>query len=263
MRNEIHWKVALGVAAALLFAGQGCPAAPGQVKKNAAMEKKEKKNVLEQTYSVRVDNQTAPNGTVVIAEVNGLEATWVAIHREEAGKPGPVIGHGLVAAGMQKNVSIDIDASKATPALFAMLHEDKGEVGVYEFPGLDAPVKVNDQIVMVKFTAAGKARGAIMKKKDEGARTEKTVDISATAKRWEFSPATVTVKKGDKVKLSIESMDVTHGFAIPDFDVSATLKPNETTVVEFTADKAGMFTFFCNVFCGQGHPNMKGTLIVE
>lgn len=254
------WKMAAGVVFALIIAGPGCSNAPGQIKKDAM----EKKNVIEQTYSVRADNQQVENGSVVILEVNGIEATWVAIHIEESGKPGPVIGHGLVAAGMQKNVSIEIDSAKATPVMFAMLHEDKGEIGVYEFPGPDAPVKVNEEIVMVKFTAAVKASGA-MKSEAESASggMEKPVEISVSAKRWKFDPSIIAVKKGDRVKLSIQSIDVTHGFSIPDFNVNETLKPNETTIVEFTADKTGTFTFACSVFCGSGHSTMKGTLIVE
>ena len=88
-------------------------------------------------------------------------------------------------------------------------------------------------------------------------------EFSLTAKQWEFSPSTITVKKGDHVKLTIKSMDVTHGFNLPDFNVNANLEPNKETVVEFTADKSGTFTFFCSVFCGSGHSSMKGTLVVE
>ena len=32
--------------------------------------------------------------------------------------------------------------------------------------------------------------------------------------------------------------------------------------VEFTADKAGTFNFYCNNYCGQGHPDMSGVLVV-
>lgn len=89
------------------------------------------------------------------------------------------------------------------------------------------------------------------------------VEISMTAKRWEFEPGTITVKKGQKVKLNIKSVDVTHGFALPDFGVSQRLEPGKEVTVEFTADKKGTFTFFCNVACGSGHSGMKGTLVVE
>ena len=89
------------------------------------------------------------------------------------------------------------------------------------------------------------------------------VEISMTAKQWEFEPGTITVKEGQKVKLNIKSVDVTHGFALPDFGVSQRLEPGKEVTVEFTADKKGTFTFFCNVACGSGHSGMKGTLVVE
>jgi len=87
--------------------------------------------------------------------------------------------------------------------------------------------------------------------------------FSLTARQWEFLPSSITVKKGETIKLSIKSIDVTHGFSLSEFGVNATLKPGESTIVEFVADKVGTFSFFCSVFCGSGHGNMKGTLTVE
>jgi len=88
-------------------------------------------------------------------------------------------------------------------------------------------------------------------------------EIEVTAKQWEFIPATITVSQGDKVRLKITSIDVAHGLALPDFDVSAYLAPGKTTTVEFEADKKGTFSFFCNVICGRGHNQMRGVLIVQ
>jgi len=87
--------------------------------------------------------------------------------------------------------------------------------------------------------------------------------FNMTAKQWSFSPSTITVNVGDTVRLSIFSEDVTHGFALSQFGVSARLEPQKTVVVEFIADKAGTYTFFCSVSCGSGHSSMKGTLIVN
>ena len=84
-----------------------------------------------------------------------------------------------------------------------------------------------------------------------------------TAKRWEFTPSSITVNKGDTVKLTITSEDVTHGFNLPEFGVNAQLQPGKTIAVEFVADKTGTFSFFCSVFCGTGHSGMRGTLIVK
>ena len=87
-------------------------------------------------------------------------------------------------------------------------------------------------------------------------------EFTMTAKQWEFQPSTITVKRGDHVKLTIRSTDVAHGFGLPDFGVSSRLEPGQDTVVEFDADKTGTFTFRCSVFCGSGHGGMSGQLVV-
>ena len=87
-------------------------------------------------------------------------------------------------------------------------------------------------------------------------------EFTMTAKQWQFDPSTTTVSRGDRVRLKITAIDVTHGFSLPDFDVKTDLAPNVETVVEFTADKTGEFTFFCSVVCGEGHLDMKGELVV-
>lgn len=87
--------------------------------------------------------------------------------------------------------------------------------------------------------------------------------FSITAQNWSFSPSTITVNKGDKVELSIKSVDVNHGFFLSAFNVNKQLKPGETATASFTADKAGSFSFACSVFCGSGHASMSGTLIVK
>lgn len=87
--------------------------------------------------------------------------------------------------------------------------------------------------------------------------------IHMTAKKYAFTPATITVKQGERVKLVITALDREHGFKLAAFHVDEKLKKGVPTTVEFTADKAGTFTFKCSVFCGLGHGRMKGKLIVE
>ena len=87
-------------------------------------------------------------------------------------------------------------------------------------------------------------------------------EFTMTAKKFEFSPASITVKEGDKVKLTINSLDVPHGFSIDELDIKKDL-PVGTTTVEFTASKKGTFRFYCSLFCGTGHKEMEGQLIVE
>lgn len=88
-------------------------------------------------------------------------------------------------------------------------------------------------------------------------------EVKMTAKKYVFTPDTITVKKGDHVRLLITALDHAHGFKIDAFHIDKKLPKGEEVTVEFTADRAGTFPFECSVFCGMGHRKMKGELIVE
>ncbi len=88
-------------------------------------------------------------------------------------------------------------------------------------------------------------------------------EIQMTAKKYEYSPNPVRVKKGERVRLIITATDRDHGFKLEAFNIEQRLKKGVPTTIEFTADKAGTFPFKCSVHCGFGHGGMKGTLIVE
>ncbi|MCH8840000.1 MAG: cupredoxin domain-containing protein, partial [Planctomycetes bacterium] len=78
-------------------------------------------------------------------------------------------------------------------------------------------------------------------------------------RQWNFDPDNITVNEGDTVILNINSIDVTHGFAIQAFGINERLSPGNTVRVEFVADRKGSFSFFCTVQCGAGHTGMRGT----
>ena len=94
--------------------------------------------------------------------------------------------------------------------------------------------------------------------------SETIKEISIEMSQFSFSPSTITVKKGEKVKITVASKDVTHSLLIPEFNVnSGPVAKDQSGAVEFTADKAGAFEFRCATVCGVDHKDMKGTLIVE
>ncbi len=97
----------------------------------------------------------------------------------------------------------------------------------------------------------------------QDARAGDAAEIKVTARKYEFDPNPIRVKKGDHVKLAITAVDHDHGFKLEAFHIDQPLKKGETATVEFTADQAGTFPFACSHFCGMGHKKMKGELIVE
>jgi hypothetical protein len=76
---------------------------------------------------------------------------WLAIHSDNGGQPGPVLGVALLHPGSNKNVIVEVDAAAAGAQVFPMLHYDTSTIGEYEFgsvDGADVPVFVN-QVVIV------------------------------------------------------------------------------------------------------------------
>jgi len=88
--------------------------------------------------------------------------------------------------------------------------------------------------------------------------------VARTVERGGWSPARVVVRQGQKVRLRILADDVTHGFQLLHLGVDAgAIKTGTTKVVEFTADRAGEFPFYCSVRCSPLHMALMGTLVVE
>jgi cytochrome c oxidase subunit 2 len=105
--------------------------------------------------------------------------------------------------------------------------------------------------------------------------------IEMTAKKYEYSPSPLRVKRGVKIQLRITALDRTHGFKInlnpdgsekkSDFGLIFSsnnedclkLEKGVPTVVEFVARTPGTYSFHCCDRCGLGHGGMKGQLVVE
>jgi cytochrome c oxidase subunit 2 len=86
--------------------------------------------------------------------------------------------------------------------------------------------------------------------------------IKVNSRKFEFIPAAITLKKGVPVVLELTSADVIMGFNVPDFKNRATIIPGVVTRIRIVPDKVGTFTFFCDVFCGDGHEEMSGLITV-
>ena len=86
--------------------------------------------------------------------------------------------------------------------------------------------------------------------------------IKITAKKFEYSPSEITVKKGVPVILEFTSLDRLHGFHCPGLGIRTDIYPGKVTRVRFVPDKTGAFPFHCDVFCGSGHEEMTGKIMV-
>ena len=93
--------------------------------------------------------------------------------------------------------------------------------------------------------------------------TQESRLIVVKAKRFEYMPGEITVQKGERITLRLESLDVTHGLFIDGYEVRLKAYPGNVGETTFIADKPGRFTFRCSETCGPFHPYMIGFLTVE
>jgi cytochrome c oxidase subunit 2 len=88
--------------------------------------------------------------------------------------------------------------------------------------------------------------------------------IKITAKRFEYSPNEIRIKTGVPVIFDFTSLDRIHGFTVPDLgNIRLTIEPGKVNRITILAPKAGTYEFHCDLFCGDGHEGMTGTIIVE
>ena len=110
--------------------------------------------------------------------------------------------------------------------------------------------KYMQQVLLAAALVAAGFSSPIVRAQD----TPKRIEV--TAKRFEFEPGEITVKKGQPVVLVLRSADVAHGIRIRELNVDVKVGKGGSAEVRFTPDKTGDFVGHCSVFCGSGHGSM-------
>lgn len=103
--------------------------------------------------------------------------------------------------------------------------------------------------------------GTILALRANAQTTERVINI--TAKKFEYVPHTITVKQNEPVILEFKSLDFVHGFNLPGYGLRADLTPGKAVRVKLMPNQVGSFPFSCDNFCGDGHEEMSGVLVVE
>jgi cytochrome c oxidase subunit 2 len=112
-------------------------------------------------------------------------------------------------------------------------------------------------LAAIAATALAGVTGAISVRSQPAERV-----IPVRAYKFSYDPNELVVKLNEPVVLEFTTSDVVMGFNAPDFAARATIIPGQTARVRIVPNKVGTFTFHCDVFCGDGHEDMDGTIRV-
>ena len=83
------------------------------------------------------------------------------------------------------------------------------------------------------------------------------------AQMWNFMPREIRVPVGSEVLFNVTSRDITHGFLIEAHNANIMLLPGQIAQARVRFDRPGQFHIICHEYCGPGHQNMFGVIIVE
>ena len=87
--------------------------------------------------------------------------------------------------------------------------------------------------------------------------------IKITARRFNFTPDEIVLQSGQSAVLEITSLDFVHGFKMPDLGIRTDLLPGRVTSIPIKPLPPGRYIFLCDNFCGGGHEDMNGALVVS
>jgi cytochrome c oxidase subunit 2 len=90
-----------------------------------------------------------------------------------------------------------------------------------------------------------------------------TYDLRMMAQVYSFQPSDVRIPLGAEVTFYIPSPDVLHGFQLEGTNINVTAIPGEIATVKHVFDEPGTYRLICNEYCGIGHQDMLGQIVVE
>src|ERR1700745_725314 len=115
-------------------------------------------------------------------------------------------------------------------------------------------------VALTVFTAVSRSTGA-QDGSGVGTQTAFVHEIQVTARKYEFTPGLLRVKRGEEVRPIIAPLAPAHGLKRDEFHINQKIKRGTTATFEFRPDKAGTFEFRCSDFCGLGHRKRRGNMV--
>ncbi len=219
------------------------------------------------SVALSAQNNSGESGMAEVSEVDGRAKVVITLSGELQGVaqpahihvgscPGPgAVKYPLsnVVNGVSETVlDVPFSALKNFAALSINIHKSAAEIKTYVACGDFPHAIMNATSSMMKDNS-----------KNGGMMQGEAQKFQLIGKNYSFSPLEIRVKKGTKVKVELNVAEGFHDFVVDEFNArTSRAGAGESVTVEFVADKAGTFEYYCSVGSHRAL-GMKGKLIVE
>lgn len=250
-------------------AGQQEAALQENMDTTAPPQEEESQKTQAEKHIVKILSQNDSNeeGVASLVDYNGKVMVQLSVTNVPAGIPQPAHIHvgscanpgsvkypleNVVEGKSETTINISMaDLLKSLP-LAINVHKSAQQVGTYvacgDITADAAAIEIGAEDEMVTPPPAA---GSEIK------------TFSITGKNFSFSQSEIQVKKGDKIRINFSSTSGFHDWAIDEFNAKTQqVSTGQSDAVEFVADKAGTFEYYCSVGTHR-QMGMKGKLIVE
>jgi cytochrome c oxidase subunit 2 len=94
-------------------------------------------------------------------------------------------------------------------------------------------------------------------------RGEKDYEVQLVSRMWRFEPQQVELPPGARVTIYLSTADVVHGFQLVGTNVNLMAVPGSVNVAVVTFEREGEYLAVCHEYCGVGHQNMAGKIVIR
>ncbi len=95
---------------------------------------------------IYIIDQPVLDSKVVIERITSDGGGWVTLHSDVDGEIGLIIGYAYVEDGVDEQVEIELLVNNVTNIMYIKLHEDTNNIGEFDFPDGDLPVRVDERV---------------------------------------------------------------------------------------------------------------------
>jgi len=123
------------------------------------------------------DQPLSDDNEIEVEEVVSPTSGWLVVYSYDSGVRGRIVGYAALTQGSNKAIKVSLEPLSGSRMVEAVLHDDKGVAGTFEFPGDDEPIMASGSEVRAEFTVTSQSVAPLLLISDQDVTEEGYVEV--------------------------------------------------------------------------------------